>query len=85
MSFAKQVTSSQKHLLYFVTAKDARFLDAYYYVMVDRGKEKKFEKDFAGGYINLEDYGKILASDYGREPSARVKQRLKDEYGFDVD
>lgn len=85
MSFAQRISASQTSQLYFVTAKDGQFMDAYYYVRVDKGKERRFEKDIAGGHIDLADYGTILASGYGSQPSQSIKQQLKDEHGFDVE
>jgi hypothetical protein len=34
--------------------------------------------------IDLEQYGKVVASNYGEEPSEEVRTMLKDKYGFDV-
>ena len=36
------------------------------------------------GTIDLEDFGKVVASCYGEEPNQEVKDYLKDKYGFDV-
>ena len=34
--------------------------------------------------MNLLDYGKIIASCYGKEPNDYVKKIMKDKYEFDV-
>lgn len=36
------------------------------------------------GTTNLEDYGQVIASCYGQEPTPEIKALLKDKYGFDV-
>lgn len=36
-----------------------------------------------GGEFDLNDYGNIIASGYGKEPSADVKVMLKEKYGVE--
>lgn len=56
-----------------------------YFLLVEPLREAAFldaiEKD---GTMDFEEYGKIIASCYGEEPSEDIKSMLKAKYGFDV-
>lgn len=85
-SFTQKVIGSRGHLLYTLKGTDAESgRKAYWFLMVDPHKLNKFEKALEEGTFNLEDYGKIIDSGFGEEIPDFVKERLKDEYGFDVD
>jgi len=60
---------------------------ALYYLLVQKSKQKAFEEMVEqtkkSGSMNLEDYGKIIASCYGTEPNDRVKEIMK-KYGFEL-
>jgi hypothetical protein len=84
-TFVDQMVSKSGHLIYHVNGKDANNgLDATYFVLVDRDKVEQFKKAIKSDHINLLDYGKIIASCYGTEPNERVKEIMKEKYGFDV-
>lgn len=36
------------------------------------------------GTFDVKDFGKIIASGFGHEPSEATKKMLKDEYNFDL-
>jgi hypothetical protein len=66
-------------------AKDTTGRWAYYFVYVERSKEPAFLAAIKGdGTIDLSDYGRIIASCYGEEPSQEIRDFLTETYGFDV-
>ena len=84
-SFADQVIAHKGHLIHKLKAKDTSGKWAYYFVLVEPARETAFQKALGGeGIACLEDYGKIIASCYGEEPTQEIKDFLKEKYGFDV-
>jgi hypothetical protein len=77
--------SSMGHLIHKIKAKDATGRWAYYFVLVMPERERVFLDVIKDGRnIDLEDYGKVIASCYGETPSQEIKNYLKHTYGFDV-
>ena len=73
------------HLIHKMKAKDTTGRWAYYFVLVMPKHEGSFLSAIGGdGNIDLEDYGKVVASCYGEEPTEEVRNFLKEKYGFDV-
>jgi len=68
-------------LIYLVKGVDDN-RNAWYYVLVDRLKVQLFLKALNDEIIHLENYGKILFSAYGENPSEDITQSLKEEYGI---
>ncbi|HRK69843.1 MAG TPA: hypothetical protein PKY73_20030 [Hyphomonas sp.] len=84
-SQADQLIAKSGHLVHKLKAKDTTGRWAYYFVYVERAKEKAFLAAIEGdGIIQLEDYGRVVASCYGEEPDEETKAFLKEKYGFDV-
>ncbi len=85
-SFVDKMISGKGHLVHRIKATDnSNGERAYYFVLIEPPKEAAFMKAIDdGGNLNLEDYGKVIASCYGEEPSQEVKDLLNDKYGFDV-
>ena len=83
-SFVYRLMQSTAHNMRGVLAKDSTGREAYYYIMVDNHKIPAFEKALGTGSLKLTDYGKIIASGYGK-PSTETKQKMLDEYGFKTD
>ena len=84
-SFADREIARRRHLIHKLKAKDSTGRWAYYFVLVETHREKAFMAAIAGdGMIDLEDYGRVIASNYGEEPSEATRAHLKDTYGFDV-
>lgn len=83
--FKDQIIAKKGHLIHKLKAKDTTGRWAYYFVLVSESKESAFLKSIEGdGTIDLEDYGAVVASCYGEEPSQEVKDYLKEKYRFDV-
>ena len=72
----------QAELIYLVKGIDAG-RNAWYYVLVERLKVQLFLKALNDEIIHLENYGKILFSAYGDEPSSEITDQLKEEYGIE--
>lgn len=73
------------HLIHKLKAKDTTGRWAYYFVLVEPEMERSFMAAIEGdGTIDLEDYGKVVASCYGEAPTKDVKDYLKQRYGFNV-
>ena len=59
------------HLIHKLKAKDSTGRWAYYFVLVPASREADFIKAIeADGTVDLELYGKVVASCYGEEPTA---------------
>ena len=73
------------HLIHKLKAKDSTGRWAYYFVLVAANREADFLKAIEGdGTVDLESFGKIVASCYGEVPTAEVKAYLSEKFGFDV-
>ncbi len=72
----------QSELIYLVKGIDAG-RNAWYYVLVERLKLQLFLKALNDEIIHLENYGNILYSAYGEEPSSDITEKLKEEYGIE--
>jgi hypothetical protein len=84
-SFVDKIIAKKGHLIHKLKAKDSTGRWAYYFVLIEPSRESAFMAALdSTESIDLEDYGKVIASNYGEEPSAEVKKMLKDKYGFDV-
>ncbi len=84
-SFVDQIVAKKGHLIHKLKAKDSTGRWAYYFVLVEPPKEQSFLDALKSEEtIDLEDFGKVVASNYGEEPNDDVKTMLKERYGFDV-
>jgi hypothetical protein len=84
-SFVDQIIAKKGHLIHKLKAKDSTGRWAYYFVLVEAPREAAFLKAIEGdGSVDLEDFGKVIVSCYGEEPTEDVKKFLKEKYGFEV-
>ncbi len=84
-SFVDKIIAKKGHLIHKLKAKDSTGRWAYYFVLVEPMQEKAFLSALESNQsIDLEEFGKVVASNYGEEPSEEVRTMLKDKYGFDV-
>ncbi len=83
MGFVDKVISSQGEYFYKVNATDSTGRRAYYYILIDKPKLKPFLALRPDGRYDLADFGQIIASGYGEEPTGDAKKILKSRYGFD--
>ncbi len=80
------IISRSAHLVHKIKAKDSTGEWAYYFVHVLPHNEDAFleQLDQKDGIIDLEDYGVVIASNYGETPSPEVKAFLKTRYDFSI-
>jgi hypothetical protein len=79
------IISMSGHLINELKAKDSSGNMAYYFVLVEPEYQDEFNKFVPGiGNKNLNEYGRVIASCYGEEPSQVVKDFLKKKYGIFV-
>jgi hypothetical protein len=84
-SQADQLIARNPQLVHKITAKDTNGNPAYYVIYVQASRERAFLEALSGkGIIDLEDYGRILASCFGNAPDEKTKAFLKETYGFEV-
>jgi hypothetical protein len=77
--------SHMGHCIHKLKAKDTTGRWAYYFVLVEPQHEPAFLEAIAGdGTVDLEDYGRVVASCYGEKPTQEVRDYLKEKYNFDV-
>jgi hypothetical protein len=67
--------------LYFVSCQNLEGRDVHYYLISTPEKMRAYAKA-RGGEFDLNDYGAIVASGYGKEPSEEMKRRLKETYAL---
>lgn len=84
-SFVEREIARRGHHVHKLKAKDSTGRWAYYFVLVEPNREQVFLRAMDGdGMINLESFGRVLASNYGEEPSDETRRLLKERYDFDV-
>ena len=83
-SFVGQLVKSGSIPIHLVRCKDPEDRDCYYFVMCSHERIKMLH-NVTTGMFDIHDYGKIIASGVGREPSDAVKQTLRDDYDFDAE
>lgn len=85
VSETDRYVAERGHLIHKLKAKDASGRWAYYFVLVEPEREAAFMAAIGGdGTLDIEDYGRVVASSYGEVPTEKVRQYLKDKYGFEV-
>ena len=81
MSFVDRIRRERAGNVFLVRGNDSTGRAAWYFVLVDPAKKAAFRKA-AAGQLELNAYGRIIASGYGTDPPDDVRRRMKDEYGF---
>lgn len=82
-SFTKKISTERGENIFLVTGgKDQTGRDAWYFIRVESTKINAFRRTIKAGNISLTDYGNILKSGYGKEPSETVITFMREEYGY---
>ena len=82
LSPAKRVLQRNIHL---IRAKDTTGRMACYYVLVPETRRTLFlEALRSPETISLNDYGEVVASNYGEKPNEQTKRILREKYGLEV-
>jgi hypothetical protein len=83
LAFAQTVEQSRGESIYLVHGgEDHTGQSAWYFVRVESPKVRVFLKAIEGGAADLESYGTILESGYGKEPPYCVLQHMREHYGY---
>jgi len=83
--YVRAATTRSGHLIHKLKAKDSTGRWAYYFVLIPPDREKAFLDSInSSGMVDLESYGKVVASCYGETPTSDIKAYIKTRYGFDV-
>jgi hypothetical protein len=81
-SFTRQAEASRLDHIVLVNAKNEAGENAWFYVLVDQGKLNAFLSNQGMSLMNIHDYGRILYSGIGSQPSDLIKWHMHNEYGF---
>ena len=65
--------------VYTVRGKD-RGRQAWHYVLVDKEKVEEFKAQVATGYIDVAEYGKVLHSGWGENPSKEIEEQITEQF-----
>ncbi len=89
LQFVRDLTKKRGHRIHKLRARDTSGEWAYYYVFVPQKNEMRFmralnEGGLAKSVLDLENFGNVIASSFGSEPTEEVKAFLRETYGFDV-
>ena len=86
ISFVDRLVKSGSIPIHLIRAKDKSGEDAWYYILSSHDKMRVLAGDNSdSSIVNLEEYGQIVASGFGREPTVESKRMLKEKYNFDAD
>jgi hypothetical protein len=80
-SLAKRLRKSRSDLIYLVRGRD-RGRAAWHYVLVDKEKREIFLAKSRTGSMDVADYGEILYSGWGEDPSQDIIDKINEEFGL---
>ncbi|OWZ24931.1 hypothetical protein [Wolbachia endosymbiont of Wuchereria bancrofti] len=80
-SFADATRRSRSDLIYLVRGKD-RGRSAWHYVLVDKDKREMFLAKSRTGSMDVADYGEVLYSGWGEDPSQEIVDKINEEFGI---
>lgn len=84
VSFQDKFLKNRKEPMHLIRTQDSSGKDCYYVIMAS-GKKIEMFKNSNDAYVDLNEYGIIVTSGWGHEPSDETKQMLKEKYNFDAD
>lgn len=79
MSFLEKVQTSRSDMLYLVRGK-ADGIPCWHYILVDKQKLPMFKIRVKTNQIELADYGQILESGWGENPSEEIQAKIKQQF-----
>lgn len=79
MSFLEKIKSSRSELLYLVRGKD-KGRECWHYILVDKQKLPMFKVKVKTDFIDLDEYGQVLHSGWGKNPPDELAEQVKAEY-----
>jgi hypothetical protein len=82
MKFFVEKSLNQNKKLYRVKGNDRTGKRAWYLVLVPKLKSVMFEKALKSGALKITDYGNVIASGYGEEPSEKIINFYKEKHSI---
>lgn len=83
MSFVDSVIKNTSKPIHLVRCSDHAGRPCYFFMMGAEYKIKALQSRISKGSLDLRDYGTIIASGFGKDPSQEVIKMLKEKYDFD--
>lgn len=68
--------------LHLITTRNGDGVECYFILRASPLSVRKLRKQQRSGPANLDEYGEILTSGYGKRPSKRERQSLTQRYGI---
>lgn len=84
VSFVQKLIKSGTVPIHLVRCKDVHGRDCYHFVIASHHKIDAL-KAIEDGVFDVKDYGEVVASGFGSEPSQAVKDMLWEKYQFNAD
>jgi uncharacterized protein YehS (DUF1456 family) len=81
-SFIHQAAHAKLENIFFVRGQDITGNDVWFYLLVDSGKTRAFKTAKNAQLMKLLDFGKVLYSGFGDQPSDLIKWQMEKKYGF---
>ncbi len=75
LSNADKIRRGRKECLFLVRGKD-KGRDAWHYVLVEKKLKEQFLSDIKKGSLDVADYGEVLKSGWGKDPSKEIKDEI---------
>lgn len=86
MSFVENVSKEGSDRIYLIRGVDSTNRQAWYYVRIASNKLRLFEfherKMVDRSSLNLNDFGEILHSGYGKSPPKHIEDLMFRDFGF---
>ena len=84
LAYKDKYIRNRKDPISFIQTKDSGGRDCYYFVLASQNKIDSFTNS-TSSVVNLNDYGIIIASGWGHNPSEEIKHLLKKKYNYNAD
>ena len=83
--FAARLDKQEAGHLCYIQTKDETGYDAFYFLLLDPEKEEAFNAIIGRpGQADLQDFGVVVASGYGRTPHKGARDKIMELYGLDA-
>jgi hypothetical protein len=86
MSFTEKLAQSGATPIHYIRTYDGNGQPCYFFLMCPLSRLRELEEDRKNGrpYIDLTEYGKIVASGFGHEPDEYTLYWLKEIYQYEL-
>lgn len=81
--FAARIIQNARHPIHFIHGTDRNGRPCHFFVLAPQHQYSVLENHFGHGTVDVRNYGRIVASGFGRIPSAETLQHLKETYGYE--